>query len=123
MNLRSAPSKHHAYANMSKILAFLLSAILLTYSIDESPEMKKAKINIAPTIGVKEDLYVEVRFDKEEGVDLMECVMNNCEKIHKKVLEQYPEQNGIWRINRSVLDLVYDHYRNEKKTGQLIPNQ
>jgi hypothetical protein len=108
---------------MSKILAFLLSAILLTYSIDESPEMKKAKINIAPTIGVKEDLYVEVRFDKEEGIDLMECVMNNCEKIHKKVIEKYPEQNGIWRINRSVLDLVYDHYRNEKKTGQLIPNQ
>jgi hypothetical protein len=102
---------------MSKILAIILSAILLTYSIDVPPTMKKAKVNIAPTIGVKEDLYVEVRFDKEEGVDLMECVMNNCEKIHKKVLEQYPEQNGIWRINRSVLDLVYDHYRNEKKLG------
>ena len=100
---------------MSRLLAFLLSVILLTYILDEPPKMKKAKVNIAPTIGVQEDFYVEIRLDKEEGANTVQCAIDNSERIHKKILEHYPDKTCNWRINRFIIDYVYDHYQNEKK--------
>lgn len=101
---------------MAKLFLALIALFILICYREDPEKMKKMRINIAPTIGIKEEFYVDVRFDKNDSIDIMECIENNCVNIQKRIQEDAPGVSGRWRVNTRVIDLVYDHYCVQKNT-------
>ena len=100
-------------AHRMKILSSLLLALYIIIEYSDL-EMKKVKVNIAPSLGIKEEFYVDIRFDRDEFDTLLDCIQANCQNIHNKIMSTYPDGiSGSWRINSRILNMVYDHYYNE----------
>ncbi len=98
-----------------KAILVLILALIIEYHYPF--KMKKARINIGPTIGVEEEVYVDIRYDAEQyklyncdDRDIIECIETNCIRIQKKIDEVSPNSKRRWRVNASVLNLVCDHY-------------
>lgn len=79
--------------------------------------MKKARINIGPTIGSTEEVYVDIRFDAEQyklyncdDNDIIECIEANCVRIQEKVEEVSPKTMKLAKAYDRVIDLVWEYY-------------
>ncbi len=95
--------------------------------------MKKIRVDIAPRFGIKDrELYVEVRFDADNKLSIMEalgqhsltsgkglqiqsealaeCIQRNCQAVQDAL--KHEGVTGRWRANVSIMDRILEHYKN-----------
>lgn len=101
---------------MKRFICLLLLALTIEYYYPF--KMKKARVNIGPSIGSTEEIYVDIRFDAEQyklyncdDDDIIECIEANCVRVHEKIEEVSPKTMKFARAYDRVVDIVCEYYK------------